>query len=110
MKLNELTVEDMVRLQKSWSMTTFGPGRRTEGLCDHIRKELKEVEESGGSLDEWIDVLTLAIDGCWRAGGSPEEVALYWTYKHIKNKKRTWPDWRTVPKNKAIEHKRGTND
>lgn len=30
--------------QREWSEGTFGPGMRTAGVCDHIRKELCEVE------------------------------------------------------------------
>lgn len=92
--------------QREWSERTFGPGHRTAGVLDHIRKELKEIEESPLDLSEWIDVAILAFDGAWRAGYSPEEIAAALVAKQIKNEARKWPDWRTIPMDKAIEHER----
>lgn len=92
--------------QHEWSERTFGPGHRTAGVLDHIRKELKEIEESPLDLSEWIDVAILAFDGAWRAGYSPEEIAAALVAKQIKNEARTWPDWRTMAMDKAIEHER----
>ncbi len=31
--------------QAAFSRVTFGPGPRTKGVCDHVRKELVEVEK-----------------------------------------------------------------
>lgn len=67
-------VEHLLR-QRAFSERTFGPGVRLQGVLDHIRKELVEVEESGGSLAEWVDVILLALDGAWRAGNTPEQIA-----------------------------------
>ena len=30
------------------------------GICDHIKKELVEIQEAPWDLKEWIDVVTLA--------------------------------------------------
>lgn len=95
-----------LKRQREWSAHTFGPGNRTAGVIDHIRKELKEIEESPLDLSEWIDVAILAFDGAWRAGYSPEEIASALVAKQAKNEARTWPDWRTMPEDKAIEHNR----
>lgn len=76
------------------------------GVCDHIRKELAEVEESGGSLAEWIDVVILALDGAWRSGATPEQIVSELVAKQTKNEGRRWPDWRTADTGKAIEHDR----
>ncbi|WP_232341272.1 dATP/dGTP pyrophosphohydrolase domain-containing protein [Burkholderia pseudomallei] len=92
--------------QREFSERTFGPGARTAGVCDHIRKELKEIEANPGDLTEWIDVVILALDGAWRAGGSPQQIVDALVVKQTKNEGRTWPDWRTVPADKAIEHDR----
>lgn len=92
--------------QHEWSIRTFGPGARTAGVIDHIRKELREIEESPNDLSEWIDVAILAFDGAWRAGYTPEEIAAALAAKQAKNESRTWPDWRTMPADKAIEHER----
>lgn len=93
--------------QMKWSAKTFGPGNRLQGVLDHIAKELVEVETSGGEdLDEWIDVIILAVDGAWRSGHSPQEIIDAYHAKQDKNRKRNWPDWRTADRDKAIEHVR----
>lgn len=92
--------------QIAFSERTFGPGARTAGVCDHIRKELIEVQESGGSLAEWVDVIILALDGAWRSGATPEHIAEAVQAKQCKNEGRKWPDWRTQDQTKAIEHDR----
>lgn len=89
-----------------FSTKTFGPGQRTEGVLDHIRKELIEIEEAPDDLEEWIDVVMLALDGAWRAGYSPEAIAAQLMAKQEKNERRQWPDWRTAEPGKAIEHLR----
>ena len=92
--------------QREWSERTFGPGPRPEGVCDHIRKELREIEQSPVDLEEWIDVVILALDGAWRAGHSPEQIVAQLVAKQAKNEGREWPDWRTAEPGKAIEHVR----
>lgn len=95
--------------QREFSEHTFGPGARTAGICDHIRKELKEIEANPSDLTEWIDVVILALDGAWRAGGSPQQIIDALVAKQAKNESRIWPDWRTVPSDKAIEHVRAND-
>lgn len=92
--------------QKAFSLHTFGPGQRTAGVLDHIRKELQEVEKSPDDIMEWTDIILLALDGAWRAGHSPEAIALAINQKQTKNEKRSWPDWRKADPKKAIEHDR----
>lgn len=46
--------------QIAFSERTFGPGERTEGVVDHITKELAEVLAGGGELEEWVDVVIVA--------------------------------------------------
>lgn len=77
------------------------------GVCHHIRKELIEVEASGGDLKECVDVIILGLDGAWRSGAAPQEIIAAIVAKQAKNEARTWPDWRTVDPTKAIEHVRG---
>lgn len=103
--------------QIAWSGANFGPGPRTAGVCDHIRKELIEVEQSGGSPAEWTDVAILGMDGLWRAvrernptldnDDIAELVVQCILTKQNRNERRVWPDWRTAPQDKAIEHVRG---
>ena len=92
--------------QAEWSEKTFGPGARVKGVVDHIHKELKEIEAAPGDLEEWIDVAILALDGAWRSGASASEIINAMIMKQAKNEARTWPDWRTMDPNKAIEHDR----
>ena len=92
--------------QREFSANTFGPGQRLQGVIDHLRKELVEVEASGGELSEWVDVVLLALDGAWRSGYTPEQIADGLAAKQLKNEGRQWPDWRTAEQGKAIEHVR----
>lgn len=99
-----------LRRQRDFSERTFGPGERTAGVCDHIRKELREVEADAAAgeptLGEWIDVIILAFDGAWRSGATPEQIVSALIAKQTKNEGRRWPDWRTADPTKAIEHDR----
>ncbi|PAS91980.1 MAG: hypothetical protein CGU28_17150 [Candidatus Dactylopiibacterium carminicum] len=90
--------------QQLFSLNTFGPGIRTAGVSDHIRKELLEIEKAPADVTEWVDVILLAFDGAWRCGASPEQIASAIAAKQTKNECRNWPDWRTADPNKAIEH------
>lgn len=90
--------------QRRFSVNTFGPGMRTKGVCDHIKKELKEIEAQPDDLEEWVDVILLALDGAWRSGHEPLDICKAIAAKQTKNENRDWPDWRTVPADKAIEH------
>lgn len=96
--------------QKEFSENTYGPGARHQGVIDHIRKELIEIEADPTDLAEWIDVTILALDGAWRAGYSPEQIINQLVAKQTKNELRKWPDWRTADSTKAIEHVRGEHD
>ncbi|MDC8456904.1 dATP/dGTP pyrophosphohydrolase domain-containing protein [Marinobacter sp. DS40M6] len=90
--------------QKAFSERTFGPGVRTRGLLDHISKEVTEVYKNPSDVTEWIDIVLLALDGAWRAGHTPEQIAAALEAKQSKNESRTWPDWRQSSPNQAIEH------
>lgn len=116
-----LDLEAHLLRQMAFSHATFGPGTRTEGVIDHIRKELVEVAESGGSSAEWVDVVILALDGltrqlayCNGQRKNPTEVAELASSmivgKQTRNEARDWPDWRSAAPGKAIEHVRGHND
>jgi len=110
--------------QIAFSFCTFGPGRRTKGVIDHIRRELREIEDEPHRLEEWIDVVLLALDGAWRTelghynghrttmpveavAHTAGRITAALVAKQAKNETRDWPDWRTADLNKAIEHKRG---
>ncbi|HBO4117078.1 dATP/dGTP pyrophosphohydrolase domain-containing protein [Pseudomonas aeruginosa] len=98
--------EQHVQRQRDFSERTFGPDARAASVIGHIRKELREIEEAPGDLAEWIDVVILALDGAWRTGATPAQIIDALVAKQTKNEARTWPDWRTAPADKAIEHVR----
>jgi hypothetical protein len=92
--------------QRESSDRTFGPGSRTLGVTEHIRKELEEIEANPQDAKEWIDVVILALDGAWRAGLSPQQIINAVHEKQGINERRTWPDWREGSPDHAIEHVR----
>lgn len=95
-----------IKEQKDWSFETFGPDY--SGALPHLKKEIAEIEEHPDDLEEWIDAALLAFSGACRSGGgrSAEEVADMLVSKYLKNRRRVWPDWRTVAAGEAIEHDR----
>lgn len=95
-----------IERQRKWSEQVFGPGDRTAGVIDHIRKELIEIESDPHPTNvyEWVDVIILALDGAWRAGFNPHQICGAISQKQIINESRNWPDWRTAALDKAIEH------
>lgn len=102
--MNDFDFSAHLQRQREFSEKTFGPGQRTQGVIDHIRKELVEIEEAPGDLSEWIDVVILALDGAWRIGASPDAIIAALAGKQAENEARQWPDWRRAAPDKAIEH------
>lgn len=98
------SLEEIIHRQRQWSRTTFGPGRRTLGIIKHIQKELQEIEADPTDVEEWVDVMILAMDGAWRSGACPEQIVHTLREKQSKNRKRQWPDWRTFSENDPSEH------
>lgn len=109
--------------QAAFSKATFGPGPRTKGVSDHIKKELVEIEVASTDAersDEWTDVAILGLDGLLRsiAAANPtwhyDRVAME-AWVRIQNKQgvnelRDWPDWRKAPVDSAIEHVRTADE
>jgi hypothetical protein len=93
---------DYIERQIGWSRSTFGPSFRWKGIVAHIRKELLEIEAEPASLEEWCDVIILALDGAWRAGHSPAAIVDGLCSKQVRNMARRWPP--PGPDDKAMEH------
>ena len=119
--------------QAAASRGFYGPGARTKGVIQHVKKELVEIEKcydgvtptDGGTAheeaaQEWVDVAILGLDGLLRAIAAAYP---YWTFdavaqhavklmvaKQGKNELRDWPDWRLASPDSAIEHVRGKHD
>jgi hypothetical protein len=89
-------------LQKEWSEKTFGTGRRTEGICKHIEKELQEIRKNPADVYEWVDVVILALDGAWRAGHTPLSIIAAMHTKAAVNRAREWPA--PVSEDEPVEH------
>lgn len=103
--MKEIVLSHHLARQLDFSIKTFGPGERTEGVVDHICKELDEIlDVDGKDLSEWIDVVILAFDGALRAGYTPQQISDALDAKQTINEGRKWPDWRTADPDKAIEH------
>ncbi len=82
---------DYIEKQKEWSGITFGTGKRTKGITNHIRLELKEVEDDSDSHKEWIDVVILALDGAWRTGATTQQIVDTLKEKQVINFNREFP-------------------
>ena len=115
-----MNLEEHIVRQIKFSERVFGPGRRQKGILDHIQKECAEVENES-ALDEWVDLILLTVDGAWRhVAHHPDDQRIPYMrktriarivctaidLKHGRNQQRIWPDWRKVPRDKAIEHDR----
>lgn len=108
--------------QMAFSHQAYGPGERRKGVCDHLKKEIEEMEKGHGESAEWVDIVILALDGltqrlayCYGdSRNDPIDVAetacRMIEAKQGRNEGRTWPDWRTAPADQAIEHVRETRD
>lgn len=95
---------DYLARQQDWFLKTFGPGVRDEGMIKHIEKELKEIREAPGDVEEWVDVIILGIEGALRNAKSVDEVVRCLVMKQNKNIARDWPDWRKADIDQPIEH------
>jgi len=128
---NNFNLEQHMMRMQAFSRANFGPGTRTEGLIDHVKKELDEIAERPKAVawQEWLDVIILGLDGFWRSlaygeGEDDQEIRTNYhtfsnvgdilvdhlTKKQTKNELRNWPDWRSAEPGKAIEHVRGYQD
>lgn len=96
-------LREYIQRHKDWSLSTFGEGQRTDGLCKHIENELAEIRQNPNDVFEWVDVIILAIDGAWRAGYSPVQIVNALIQKQAINFERKWV-W--VGEGEPAEHQR----
>lgn len=77
-----LTWAQHLERQIAFSLATFGPGERLEGVLDHLAEEIEEVAARPDDLVEWADVFLLAVDGAWRLAvyrtGQPVDQVAQW--------------------------------
>lgn len=88
----------------AWSLETFGPGDRLNGVLAHVRQELSEIEADPKDPVEWADAILLLMDGACRQGIAGAQLLEALVNKQAKNVRRKWPDWRTHTENEPIRH------
>jgi hypothetical protein len=100
--------EDYLSRHWSWSRQAFGDGRQTNGILEHIGKELAEIRAKPDDLVEWVDVMILAFDGYLRHGGSVDSLMRDLEAKQAENLVRRWP----LPGDgqHAVEHLRDSEE
>jgi hypothetical protein len=101
--------EDLIEYldrHKLWSMDALGLGPHTAALIEHITTELNEIRADPLDLEEWIDIIILAIDGAWRAGHTSAAIQDALFAKQRKNIARRWPDPATHPPDRHFQHLR----
>lgn len=110
-----VTVSQLLATQVAFSSAMFGPlsARGVDGVIAHVEKDLEEIRSNPADLNEWCDLIILAMDGALRcaAGNAPgvnhsELVRAALFNKLARNMQREWPDYRDVPVGQAIEHVR----
>lgn len=71
-----MTIEEYCEDHENWSRAVFGAPMEhdAEKLLKHIGLELDEVRKAPHDLEEWVDIIILAIDGAWRSGHSAGEI------------------------------------
>lgn len=97
-----MSIIEYLEKQIPWSTKTFGSSPRTLGIIQHITKELEGIKAKPHDLEEWVDVAILALDGAWRAGYTPQQIADKMAEKQAKNFARKWPT--TKSEHEAVEH------
>jgi hypothetical protein len=93
----------------SWQTDTFGPNQTLAGIRDHMRKEVKEIEDAPTDRTEPIDLIMLGISYLRRLGMDAPSIVALWQQRMVSLKARDWPDWRKADPDKAIEHVRKTD-
>jgi hypothetical protein len=100
-----MSIEEYLAKQVAWSTAAFGPGFRTGGITKHIESECEEIRKEPDDLMEWVDVIILALDGYWRAGGTRSTLMFDLVRKQERNMRRTWPK---VPEDQPSFHVKET--
>lgn len=102
----DFDIKKFLEQRQAFSEKTFGPGFYPDAILNHIRSEVKEVTADPNDLEEWIDIVLLALDGATRCGPghSPEEIIRMLVNKQIKNEGRRWPEWNAAEPDKILQH------
>lgn len=90
----------------AWQSQAFGPDslRGPHGSLAHLEKELQECKAAPHDIMEYADLLFFVFQAARRAGFSYAELETACFEKLEENKKRKWPDWKTLHPDDIIEH------
>jgi len=94
---------NFIERKRGHSRAAYGE-QSTLGVIDHCAKELDELRAAPNDLEEWVDLILLALDGAWRTGADPETICLGLEVKLARNEARQWP--RPASRDLAVEHDR----
>lgn len=86
-----MDIEAFLNDKNEWSIKTFGGGERTEGIIEHIKSGLVEVQETPRDVYGWVDIIFLAMDGAYRNGFEAQDLIYAMEKKHEINRSRSWP-------------------
>lgn len=112
------TLYTLLLQQARWSKEVFGPygNKRAEGLVDHAAKEVDEILADVMDLEEWIDLMIIAMDGAMCVAATrrnntarsetlaAQDVEVMLLAKMEKNMFREWPAREDQVPGKAVEH------
>ena len=86
-----------------WSERTF-PQRTNHSILTHMRRELDEIEESPGNIEEWADVMLLLMHGLMEQGFYLKDLLQGVISKFSKN---TELKWKSPDEHGVVEHEKG---
>lgn len=65
----------LIHRQRALSLRCDGPGKRADVVFDHLLAEVAVLRKAPQDPYQWADMVLLVLDGAWRAGHEPEEIA-----------------------------------
>ena len=101
-RLRREALAEVYDSRAEWSRRTFGEKAGYQGVVEHIRRELLEIEAEPTKLEEWVDVVMLAMDGAWRSAGA--DGAAFWEAFAAKARKNEARRWKAPDAQGVIEH------
>lgn len=98
----EVALERQFGLAQAW----FEPSAGALEVVLLLEANLRQLDDAPGLLTAWLGVASLAFEGGRRTGATAADLLGVLTAKFERNRRRTWPDWRTQPVDRPIEHVR----
>lgn len=101
------SMADLFNRHRSWSVIAFGETHSLESILNHIRSKCDEIQADPAKakdLDLWEDVIALAVDGAWRGGASPADIAQGILNTQNRNILRDYPSPGSLPPGTIYKH------